>query len=229
LKVRSRWREAHLGVANYTGPRIEVTEMAEQTCTERALRRVTGLKMFAEAPEDAGKQVRAVVVLKDGSRKTFTFTLLLDGWAAVDLPVRQIVSVSLPSGRCGPVILAQTDGYQLSIYAPHEVVPLYRKYRVKSQCRSGVLLLQGVKRFVPVAFDHDVVEVGSRSVLQAAGSMIRFRSNTTDAKSLNRATFDESQMGKLLLGLHARHRGNAIQDINAPRSGRVSKPLPGYQ
>lgn len=230
LKIHSRWREAHFGLNNESAPRMSVTEMSEQTCTERAMRCVTGLKMFAESPDDHGKKVIIEAIMQDRTRKSLCFTLQSDGWAAVTQPVRYVSSVSLPPGRKGTVTLAQMDGYPLSHYAPHETVPVYRKFRIASTCRSGVILVQGVKRFVPVSFDHDVVEVGSRTVLRHAASLLRFQEGTTETKDLNRSRFDKTEMGDALLGLHARHRGKAIQDPSTSPGPifRTSNILPGY-
>lgn len=230
LKVRSRWREAHLGIDNEVAPRVAVTRMAQQSPTERAMRLVTGLKVFAEDPEDEGREVFIEAVMSNGSAKTLRFTLIGDAWARINHEVRQIISVSLPAGRHGSLILAQTDGYELSIYAPHETVPTYQMFRIAQQTNPGTVFIQGTKRFVPVAFDHDVVEVGSRTVLKAAGSFLKFKENTTDKSDLTRAMFDKTEMGQYLTGLYARHNGNAKQDPH-PMSGRrvnTSKTLPGY-
>lgn len=230
LKVRSRWREALFGLDQSHPPRVEIVEMAEQTCTERALQTVTGLKIFAESDEDNGRKVRIEAVMHDGERRTLCFDLKADGWVVIDSPVRQIVSVSLPPGRRGNLVLAQSDGYQLSIYGPHETVPVYRKFRVASLGRYGTILIQGAKRFVPVFNDYDVVEVGSRMVLKSAGSFLKFRENTTERKDLNRAAYDKTEMGSYLVGLQARHRGNASQDLSivTGRSVNTSNIMPGY-
>lgn len=232
LKVRSRWRESHLGLDNEALPRIAVTETAQQVCTERPLTHETTLMVYADDEEDAGREVHIEVTTNRGDRKTFKFELITDGWAEVTLPVNRIHSVSLPGSRKGNVTLAQKDGTILSIYGPHETVPSYRLFRVASTCRKdGTILIQGVKRFRPVYCDHDIVEVGSRSVLKAAASYLKFEANTTDAKSINRATYDNTKMGQYLIGLHSRSKGNAKQDP-LPMSGRrvnTRTVMPGYE
>lgn len=230
LKVRSRWREAHFGLDSQDTPRIDIVEMAEQTCTERALQSVCGLKVYCETAEDSGLKVRVEAIMHDGERKTLCFDLRADGWAVVNRPVRQIVSISLPPGRKGNIVLAQSDGYQLGVYGPHETVPVYRKFRVVTLCRSGTVLIQGAKRFVPVCNDHDVVEIGSRMILKSAASFLKFRENTTERKDLNRAAYDKTEMGGYLVGLQARHRGNASQDGPiTTRQVNTSNIMPGYQ
>lgn len=228
--LRSRWREAHVGLDTTTWPRTELVETAEQVCTERALERACFLKMYSEAPEDEGKQVFVEAVLDDtGETRKLRFTLANDGWVVVDRPVREILSVALPSGCKGNIVLAQEDGRVLSVYGPHEVVPVYRKFRIASGCSSGTILVQGVKKFIPVAFDHDIVEVGSRTVLKAAASFLKFRSGTTDTKDINRAEYDRSEMARALRGLQERHRGRSIHDGPFASGPINTLPLlPGY-
>lgn len=230
LTLRSRWREAHTGKIPLDLPRVELIEMAEQVCTERPLTALTGLKVFSDCRDDAGLEVYVEAIMAEGVRKTLKFTLLPDGWAVINQLVRRIVSVSLPAGRKGGIILAQTCGHELSLYAPHELVPLYRKFKVASMCRSGCVSIQGAKRFIPVAFDHDIVEVGSRTVLKAAGSMLKFKSNTTDTADLRRSGFDAAELRQALVGLHARHQGNSAQDGPVTVAGEVNTRniMPGY-
>lgn len=231
LKTRSRWREAHVGLNSFNSPQVEITEMAELTCTQRALQQTSGLKIFAENVEDGGKEVFMDVVDGQGVNRRFKFTLDGDGWMVLNHPVRHIESISLPAGRKGNLILAQTDGYELSHYGPHETVPTYKRFRVNRQTSGSRILVQGTKRFRPIAFDHDVVEVGSRSVLKAAGSFLRYREGSTEAKDLRRSEYDRTEMGAYLLGLHKRSTANAIQDGSPFRGRRINRShvLPGYE
>lgn len=229
LLLRSHWRASHFGVDSSSLPRVEVEEMAEQTCTERPLIGPCGLKVFSDHRDDTGMEVVVEATMADGSGKRLRFALLDDGWSVIPQSVIAILSVSLPAGRKGHITLSQTDGRELSVYAPHEVAPLYRKFRIARSRRCGSILIQGNKRFVPVSCDTDVVEVGSRTVLKAAGSMLKFRSNTTDTADLRRAGYDENRLREALVGLHARSRGGASQDGPVP-SGPVNtrRILPGY-
>lgn len=230
LKVRSRWREAHFGEHAMNTPRVEVVETGEQWCTERAMTKIAPLWVFAEDAEDHGRVLTIEAEDDAGKRITLQFTLIGDGWAKVERPVRAIHRVSLPQGRKGSITLAQADGYELSIYAPWESVPNYRLFRVASYAgNNGRILIRGAKRFVDVWFDSDVVEVGDRLVIEEYGAFRQYRSNTKEKGSLERAEYSRSEMESQLKGVLSRSRGNAIQD-GSPFRGRRTSPsgiLPG--
>jgi hypothetical protein len=156
---------------------------------------------------------------------------VFDGWAISPVIASKIVGVSLPSGRTGGIKIADADGYELSIYAPWETVPNYRRMKVPAGCGCETVLVQGVKKFQKIYFDHDIVEVGNGLIIEAAGRYFKYGENTTEAKEINRAQFDKSDMAALMKGLIARHRGNSIQDNNPLKGGRTmrKKPLPGYR
>lgn len=230
LVIHSRWRETHTGMSN-TGPRVNATEMAEKFCTERDLKKVCKIRMFTEREEDAGKLVHIDVISKSNRPQRIVMTLVGDGWAISPVPVRKIISVSLPAGRVGWVRLAQNDGYDLSIYAPWESVPSYRRLKLPATCCKGTVIVQGVKKFQKICFDHEVVEVGNDLIIEAAARYFKYGETTTETAEINRAMFDKSQLAELLNGLIARHRGNAIQDASPfrPSIRRRNKPLPGYR
>lgn len=231
LAIRSRWRETHSGINNIASPRVEVVEMSERFPTERDLTGMVSLKVFVSSPKDAGKAVVIEVEDADWNVRKLQFDLLADGWAASDVLVRRIISVVLPPKLDGHVTLAQCDGYELSYYAPTERVPSYRRFRVAPTCRGGSILIQGTKRFQPVWFDTDIVEVGNGLVMEAAAKFFKFSDDTTDSDELRRAAYDEARLRQYLNGLLARHRGHAIQD-GSPFRGRPitrKKTLPGYR
>lgn len=230
LLVRSRWREAATGQGTHGYPRVELVEMAQRFPTERCLQNECNLKVFAEHDDDQGKIVTVEVV--DCNRRTvkLRFTLESNGWQIVNHAVRSIVSVSLPSGLKGSVTLAQENGYELSVYEPWETVPSYKRFKVATRCQSGVVLIQGRRRYRRIWFDSDIVEVGDQLVLEAAGRMFRYGESSTEARDINRSKFDEQTMRDQLLGLISRHRGSAYQDGPVQRRAQATprKSLPGY-
>lgn len=230
LSLRSRWRETHTGIG-LLGPRVEALEMAETFCTERDLKTVTKIKLFTEREEDADKVVYIDVIGKNNRQQRLSFTLVNDGWAVSPVAIKKIVAVVLPSDRVGCVRLAQNDGYELSIYAPWESIPNYKRMKLADSCCSAVVLVQGIKKFQKVYFDHDIVEVGNNLIIESAGRFFKFGENTVETKEIQRASFDKSEMAALMKGLIARHKGSFIQD-GSPFKGNFRYPkktLPGYQ
>lgn len=229
LTLHSRWRESHTGVGVSGCRRIHAVEMAETFPTERDIQKCTKLKIFTEREEDEGKCVYIEIINFQGRPQTLTFKLVSDGWAVSDVVVKKIISVSLPSDRLGAVTLAQRDGYELSRYVPWETIPNYRRFKVADNCCAGTVLIQGVKKFVKIYLDHDIVEVGNDLIIEAAGNYFKFGDNTVDGNEINRSDKDLNKMSALLNGLIARHRGGAIQDGPVPIRTIRKKSLPGYR
>lgn len=230
LLLRSRWREAHTGIGISGLGRIEAVQLAETFATERDLNKVTKIKIFTEHESDAGKKVHIEAIDSSGRQKRIAFNLIFDGFAVSPCKVQKILSVSMPSGRCGGLRLMQEDGFELSHYTPWESVPAYRRMKVKTQNCPGTVIVQGTKKFLNVYFDHDIVEVGNALVIEEAGKFFKYGESTTDQKELQTAEYHRTLMEKYLKGEIARHRGNSIQDGSPFKGGRITKSarLPGY-
>jgi len=225
LKVHSRWRESHNGrLALETG--LSVTQLPGTFPTERVMRAPSEIKIFAESNQDTGKRVfmEARVFGKDGIRK-LSFDLEGDGWVVSIVPVCEIISVTLPAGRCGHLTLCTADGTELSVYAPWETVPAYQRVKLNNPC-NGNAFIQGTKRFVPVWFDEDVVEIGDELAMKDMAVFLRFNRSRDRAERLLAAEMEISAW-KNLDGLVARYMASAKQD-GRKKTGYPSKSLPGY-
>lgn len=229
LRLHSRWRESHTGIGVDGCVRVSANEMPETFPTERDLNKQSALKIFTEREEDEGKCVRIEVINANNKVVTLTFSLIRDGWAVTSVVAKKILSVSLPQDRVGSITLAQRDGYELSKYAPWETVPNYRRFKLASNCRTGTVLVQGVKKYQRVYEDSDIVEVGNELIIEAAGKKFKFGDNTTDGNEIQVSDKWRAEMRVLLNGLISRHRGNAIQDGSAPIRTIRKKSLPGYK
>jgi hypothetical protein len=230
LRLRSRWREAHNGIGVASLGRVEAFLMAEQFATERDIKQITKIKLYTEHEKDAGKKVHIEVIDAANRQRRIEFTLMHDGWAVSPVKIRKILSVSLPQ-RSGSVMLAQQDGYELSLYDPWETAPSYRRMKLAAQCPKGTVIVQGTNNpRKGVYFDHDIVEVGNSLVIECAGKFFKYGETTTDQKEIQTAEYHKSKMDSYLRGEIARHRGEAIQDGSKFKGGRItaSKELPGY-
>lgn len=227
LTLHSRWREAHNG-KGLTGSRVSTLEMSETFPTVRDLTIVGKLKVFTEHADDSGKLVHMDVIQKGGRRKRLVFTLEHDGWAISPVRVERILSVSLPTERSGGIRVAQEDNREIALYAPNESVPNYRRHKIASSCCATSVVVQGVKRFVPVWFDHDVVEVGNRLALDAAARHFRYTQGGSDSKEIQTGEYWLGKLGGYLLGETARQRGGNIQDYSPLRLRKTKKTLTGY-
>ncbi len=229
LILRSRWRESRTGLGA-CGRSLELVETPRQHPTERDINvEASRLKVSGSHPDDVGKKVHLTVVDADWKKQTLAFEILENGWSSVECHVRRVTGVSLPHDRMGEITLSQEDGYELSIYDPWEIVPAYRRFKLGYRACPDAVMVQGIKRFRNVWFDHDIVEVGDARVIQAAGRYFKHGDESTDRKDIQRAQLDLGTMGNELAGVIARNRGRSIQDGNPARGRRITRStrLPG--
>lgn len=231
MKLRSRWRESHTGIGVASRGRVEVIEMAETFATERDLQEITKIKIFTENDNDNGKKAYAQVIDAAGRNRRLCFTLIGNGFAVSSVKVKKILSISLPSAREGSLLLTQVNGYELSHYDPWETVPSYRRFRVNTQSCPSTVLVQGTKRFRDIYFDHDIVEVGNRLVIEEAARFFKYTDGTKDQNEIKTGEYHLAKMKEYLVGEISRNRGNAIQDSSPFKGARItrSKKLPGYR
>ena len=231
MKLRSRWRESHTGLGVSSSGRIEAIAMPDPFATERDLQEVTKIKIYTENDNDNGKKVYIHVVDSTGRNRRLCFTLIGNGFAVSSVRVKKILSVSLPAGREGSLLLTQSDGYELSAYDPWETVPSYRRFRVNTQNCPSAVLVQGTKRFRKIYFDHDIVEVGNQLIIEEAAEYFKYTRGTTDQAEIKTGEYHLGKMKDYLVGEIARNRGNSIQDSSPFKGARITKTktLPGYR
>jgi len=232
LKLRSRWREAHTGIGfKPSGPQVSLVQMAESFPTERDLNKITTIKLYADRSEDDGKVVHLVGIGHSGKRFSERVKLVGDGLAFSKNRFSRILSIALPDEREGSVLLAQRDGFELSEYSPHEVVPSYSRVKVMDSRCPDTVFIQGSRRFVPISRDHDIVEVGNVLAIEAAGRYFRYNEGSTEDRDIKRANNDLATFKAIVLGNTKRHRGNMKQDNHPYSKYKPShkKTLPGYR
>ena len=235
LGLTNRWRSTHAGVSlRELGERVSLIETSFQLPVERLMTKADKLQVFCTNIADAGKIVYAEVLTSSG-RQRIAFPLRFDSWSCSQTVASRIESITLPEGRIGSVILAQTTGglegpRVLGIYSPAELVPSYRVFKVATKCRAGKIWIQGNRRFRLVEFDHDVVEIGSLTVLRYAAEYLRYGIGSVENADLAKSQNAYKTMVGAIKGLMARAHGGAKQDPNI-FAGRTASPtniLPGY-
>lgn len=223
LRLRSRWREAFTGKYQCSSE-MGLVMLPQNFPTERHLKSPARLRFFAENHNDHGKTVFMEARMRSGEKR-LRFDLKVDEWVQTEDPVHEVFSVSLPDGLTGAVTLATEDNYELSVYAPWERAPSYQRVKFLTPCQHNVLI-QGTRRFTPVWFDPDIVEVGSTTVMEFYAQYLRY-SRSKDVKDRQTGADALAQAEDQLNGLMARAMAGAIQD--GPRKGvRPSRALPGY-
>lgn len=233
MRTYSKWWEARVGKITMQNPQIanvSSTLVAEVFPTERPLRDMGPLHFIAHNEEDAGKMVVVTADTCFRKNEEFHVCLVANGIAKIEDPVRHIKSVVLPSDLMGAVSLTEEDGYELSEYGVYDTVPQFRRLKFSAECNMRRVLIQGSLQFRPVYFDTDIVEVGSRRIVETAGRMYRYGENSTDSETIAKANREEATLRRLLKGALDRKRGNSSQDPSQfVRKSLVTKAcLPGY-
>ena len=233
LRIYSKWWEGRVGRVTKDQPRTDLsaTLIHEQFATQRPLQCPSILKIYASSSEDTGKifMINARTMFK----RSQEFTVELHGDGIVRLPeeVTAIHSVTVPSGLHGTITLMQEDGYELDVYSGYDTVPARRRLKISSECPSDRVLVHGNQKFKPVFFDSDIVEVGSRRIVETAARVYRYGETGTNEDEIRKAAIEESKMKKLIRGALERTRGKASQDPSqfVRKSLIKSRRLPGYE
>lgn len=234
LRTYSKWWEARVGIVSDNRPQthMSTTLVHEQSPTQRSLTKNTRLNFYADNEDDTGKVITIVVDTVFKKRVEYKVTLYGDNTVSIPEAVRHIHSVVLPSNLCGKVVLSQADGYELSEYSSYDTVPSYRRLKVSVPCSSGKVLIHGNQKFKPVYFDSDIVEIGSRRILETMSRVYRYGENSTDTDQLRKADMEDKKLKKLIKGALDRTRGNSNQDPNQFTRKKTSiiksAPLAGY-
>ena len=232
LRTYSKWWEGRVGVVTTDRPRTTLSSILvhQQFPTERSLQSPSILKFYANSSEDEDKEVVIKVDTIMRKNQEIRVTLRGDGIVKTKEVVRAIHSVILPSSLCGTVTLLDKSDYELSEYCNYETIPSYRRLKITSSCNTGKILIHGNQKFKPVWFDSDIVEIGSRLIIEAAARMFRYGETGTEADDIRRSRMDEERLKKLIMGALDRKRGKARQDGNVFHKRRLNTTphLPGY-
>ena len=233
LRTYSKWWEGRVGVSTrHRSKGVMSTSLVHQQFpTERNLMAPSILKFYANSEEDEGKIVRLKVDTILRKNQEVKVILSGDGVVRTKEVVRAIHSVILPSDLCGTVVLTDENEFELSEYSSYETIPSYRRLKIHSEyCHVGKILIHGNQKFKPIWFDSDIVEVGSRLIVEAAARMFRYGEIGTDPAEIRRSEIDERKLNKLVVGALDRKRGQSKQDGNVFHKQRLikSNSLPGY-
>jgi hypothetical protein len=233
LRTYSKWWEGRVGRITNSEPQTSLssTLVHQQFPTERNLTRPSKLKIYASSSEDDCKVV--IIKAKTLLSKNQEIRCILrgDGIMETKEVVTAIHSVVLPSDLHGTVSLLQDDEYELSEYNSYDIVPSFRRLKINADnCCSKQVLIHGNQKFKPVCFDSDIVEVGSRRIIETAARIYRYGETGTDLAEERKALREEAKLRKLIKGALDRQRGKSSQDSGYFKRGSLIKSvsLPGY-
>ena len=232
LRTYSKHWEGRVGVITGEKPRTTMssTLVHQQFPMERSLQKPSILKFYTSSSDDEGKVhiIKVNTILK--KNQEVKVTLRGDGIVKTKEVVTAVHAVILPGDLCGTVTVLDSDDFELSEYCGYDKVPSFRRLKITTPCNTGKVLIHGNQKFKPVWFDSDIVEVGSRLIIEAAARMFRYGETGTESDDIRRSQMDEDKLKKLIKGALDRKRGQSRQDGNVFHKRRLNKTphLPGY-
>ena len=232
MRTYSKWWEGRVGIITKDQPRYPMTAsiVPETFATEQSLTHPSKLSFFSSSSQDGKKLVVIKVDTADAKNQEIHVTLSGNGIVKTVETITAIHSVVLPYNLQGTVTLMQEDGHELSEYGNYDSVPRFRRLKLALNCSTGKILLQGSLAFRPIFHDTDIVEVGSRRIIETAARIYRYGESGTDTNEGRKAQMEEQRLKELLGGAMRRKRGEPEQDLrNITRKRILSNlSLPGY-
>lgn len=214
IEMHSSWREWQQGIAPYCACGLEKFDMPGLFSSERDP--VPGLpkriSVHALLPADVGRTatIRGVDIFGNSKLESFKLT------NAPQFTTHAMKSLLSGAGFTkerseGPVVLAQEGGRVLSVYAPDETTPGYKRIKITG-VRSGCdqVNIRAARRYFPVFRETDVVELDNRTAFE---EMVRFlrinKKQNLDRSDIAAAAFHFNQAKGALLGDKSREIGKS--------------------
>jgi hypothetical protein len=228
ITQRSFWFETRHG--------ISVSDQSPVTLQERPgfvpfrFKFVSGkIRIYTESTGDHGKIVTLSGTDNQGRQAAERVSLMGDGSTTTATDWLSVDQVILPASRTGRVDFLQDDK-MLSQYSPMESpVPQYRRYEVLNvdpcdPCPHVRIIAN--RKFYPVWWDTDFVEVVDSLLLHDAGVWLRYR-DSTDSKERKNADEKLQSVLRLVTGAKQRGRAGVTQDQPHFRTKNTYR-LPGH-
>ena len=224
LMLRSRWREVHTGIHTGNHDHMSLVELMDTSPTERQMTAFSQVGFFTYDERDEGKVVTISGMEEGGNRVKARVTLCFDTLVYTDKTFCKIDSVVLPD-LCGSIeFMQREEGVTLSYYRPHEHIPRYRRFKLNNRCATNHLLIRGTRKYEDISLDDDIVEIGSRLALEAAGRYFKYAEDTMETQEIKAGEYQYGKLEAQIDAIVQRHRGRMFQDRaparNSPKNLR---------
>lgn len=216
LNLYSEWREWQRGISPQCSCELSKIDLPGSFSSERDVypKRPARLQVRALHPNDVGKKAVLRYVDITGTVRMTEFPLSLTG-GLTELPVKGLApGAGFSKDRTeGAVLLAEDNGRLLSLYAPDETVPTYRRIKLLG-LRAGCdkVNIKSARKFFPLFRENDVVETDNRTAFEEMARFLRLNSkNEKDGNDLKAAGYHLGQARLALAGDKARQLGKSTQ------------------
>ncbi len=213
VKLFDRWRQFQQGMKSACDCGLSKYDMGDDFATERDIAQRCYLRIMALMPDDLGKKLvlRGKTIHGDAeievclSHKPQLTEL---PWLSIDRAGG--VSKDVTKGR---VLIAEDNGRILSIYAPDETCPAYKRVKITglpSDCQH--VLIRSARNYVEVFDDKDVVEHDNQRAWEAMARALRIdRKQDRSRDDIQSQAIYISQAKAMLLGDKSRAEGKSAR------------------
>ena len=208
VKMFDRWRAWQDGISSPCECGLKKFDMGDSFPSERDIDGKCKLVVVAQSSSDVMKKftIRGKT-LTGQSEETFELSDNPQATNFVWLSIDQIVKDQTE----GAVVLAQDNGRKLSIYAPEEVVPAYKRIKITGiPDGCAYVNIMAAREYVPLHDEADVVETGNLRVWELMARYLKLdRKDGRDRADMISAEKFKADARALLLGDASRQKGKS--------------------
>lgn len=208
VKMFDRWREWQDGMTSPCDCGLSKYEVGDFFPCERDISSPSKLVFLAQSSEDNLKSFTIHGKTVTGyAEEKFELSDAAQTTKSVWVSIERIVK----DRTAGNVVLAQEGGRKLSIYAPDEIVPAYKRIKITGLPNDCAYVnIRAARDFMPVIDDSDVVETGNLRVWELMARYLRIdrKDGRTREDILSGEKF-KADARSLLLGDVSRDKGKS--------------------
>lgn len=226
LYTRSRWWEGKEGIIAQGYGDMQIVPMDQETPLRHPLKSCSALTIQTQSRCDDGKEfvIEGTILASRGGEEEiedYEITDTLIGGKKIDTPVQfmSVTNIIMPDDLEGYVRILDEDGKLLVKIDKGNNIPRHKRYKVTvdgcSCCDSckptGHVAIKGTRQFRDIYDDNDIVEIGSRRIIQHLARMV-VKEDSDDEKEQSIANLNRSRALDEMMGLVERYRAQEDQD-----------------
>ena len=208
VRLFDRWRAWQEGITHPCECGLKKFDMGDYFPTERDIVGASKLVFVAQNSADIMKEftIRGKTVLGE-AQETFKLSDASQATVSVWVSIDQIVKDQTE----GNVVLAQENGRKLSIYAPEEIVPAYKRIKITGiPDEHAYVNIMAAREYVPLHDEQDAVETGNLRVWELMARYLKLdRKDGRSREDILSAEKFKNDARELLLGDASRNKGKS--------------------
>ena len=210
VKLFDRWRAWQDGIPMPCECGLKKFDMGDSFPTERDIVGPSKLVFVANRTSDTMRRltIRGMTVTGE-AEETYELSDASQATKTVWVSIREIVKDETD----GSVVLAQENGRKLSIFAPEETVPAYKRIKITGIPEGCQYVnIMAAREYMPLHDERDVVETGNLRVWELMARYLKLdrKDGRTREEILSAEKF-KSDAKALLLGDASRQEGKSTR------------------